>query len=983
MSGSRLLVGALALLAVCAALFWLLSDDSSSVLPGSVDVPGMAPMGDGVEPVRSGKSAGETAQVEAARAVAEEALPISDGPPPSYLAQLGGITGRVVEPDGTPVPGMFVELLGGSFESIMPPIETLFTSDEPPMFDAHIADDVTDDEGCFRFNGLQILAVHLLGVDLGGARAKVQFIDRAPVAGEIADIGDVVLEPYVTFTGRVVDERSTPVPDARVRATNLPSIIFSFGAHLVGDGTVVAFEDPSSNKWRAIPIVPSVTRLLERFPIPETSTDADGNFRLEGVPLGLATVVVQKQQTVPLVHGPVPTGAGGERDLGTLRLLDVEQLTGIVLDEADQPVPGVEIFAGPQLDIFPAGFLRSLGVSGDDGRFNAIGFDDSEHIVAARLRPGSNWVFASDQIPGYDDVELRLSEGTSLTIIARNELGEILNNAQVVIQPIERMPLHPLVVPPIPLANRMRVRDDGAVIVTGLDKRKYSVMAKADGYAVAQGEASLTDGPDAIDLILEKELSAQVTVVAAGNGAPVEWAMVSAHDNGQEQRELKMLPLLTRRTDGVGNALLAGLKKGSYLLLVNHPGYAVSSAEVEVPGELVAIELQQGGELRGRIHGNGRPPDEPRFVGMGVRRGNSFPRFTVTDENGEFSVTHLQPESYRLVIMRRFATKPMGAFVSEGFETMEVERHAEASIAEGEVTWLDVDLLGDLGDGPTANLRGRVALHGGPGASMLIAARPKGGWRSRRSAMTDDFGGFDLGQVPVGKVTVSVRHPGTEGGSGNFFRRDDIATQEIELVEGVPGEANFNIRTGGLRGTVVVEGTGAPVLAARVRLDRVPDGDEPEDKNDGGRVRTVTDKQGQFVVDLLPAGRYEVSARRDGFATTVVDDVRVPFNSFATPVTIRLVQGVAMAGTVQLPAGVQPGRWLWLEFRDAEDRRVGGARVDVESMQYEASGLMPGEHRVRVYSAEQEFDEVTVTVPAGGSAGVVLSPVLKEAEKSQ
>ena len=131
---------------------------------------------------------------ESARAAVEVELD------PTGRADLAGLTGRVVESDGLPVPGMRVALL--EFQG-----ELLFDGrplgEEEPSLE--LEETLTGPDGRFQLGGARASALHGLGIDLDGPRATLRVIDQALVHRERTDIGDVVLAPFGVLTGRVVD----------------------------------------------------------------------------------------------------------------------------------------------------------------------------------------------------------------------------------------------------------------------------------------------------------------------------------------------------------------------------------------------------------------------------------------------------------------------------------------------------------------------------------------------------------------------------------------------------------------------------------------------------------------------------------------------------------------------------------------------------------------------------------------------------------
>ncbi|MFG0316419.1 MAG: carboxypeptidase-like regulatory domain-containing protein, partial [Planctomycetota bacterium JB042] len=453
-----LLGGAAVVLAAVVALILSGDGPDAASLPASDPAePGVAEGPSGPAPARASRESAVSEGLEEA-APAEEPAP--EGPPESYTRALGGLIGRVVERDGSPMPEMAVELLAATLDDFLPDVGSMF-GEEPPRFEAVKDRTETDEEGRFRFTGMDPRGFYVLGIDLGGARATIRFVDRVPNAGEVVDLGDVVLDPYVTFTGRVVDERRNPVAGARVRATNLPSILFTFGLQEIRPDFHVAFQEDLGSKWRVAPIPRFVPKLIERFPIPSTRTGEDGAFTLEGVPLGMATVLIDKEGLVSLVHGPVPTGESGSRDLGTLVLRAGEELIGRVVDPSDEPIANATVLAGARLELAPAAVLAPVAVTDEDGRFVARGLRDVDHVVAARPEGAIDWTLVTDVVPGFDEPEIVIGDTHRVVVSAFAATGAPLPRPAIVVQPINRLPLHPLIVPPISLSKRLSYTEDG------------------------------------------------------------------------------------------------------------------------------------------------------------------------------------------------------------------------------------------------------------------------------------------------------------------------------------------------------------------------------------------------------------------------------------------------------------------------------------------------------------------------------------------
>ena len=133
--------------------------------------------------------------------------------------ELAGVTGRVVEEDGTPVEDILVTLMEAD-------ADFLLASDwaqqglEPP--DLVLAETRTDEEGRFLMEGAYDAAFQGLAVDMAGPRSTLRFIDDQLHHDELNDVGDIVLRKGCTVTGQVLSEAGVGEPGVRVRLVPLP-----------------------------------------------------------------------------------------------------------------------------------------------------------------------------------------------------------------------------------------------------------------------------------------------------------------------------------------------------------------------------------------------------------------------------------------------------------------------------------------------------------------------------------------------------------------------------------------------------------------------------------------------------------------------------------------------------------------------------------------------------------------------------------------
>ncbi|MBI4878798.1 MAG: carboxypeptidase regulatory-like domain-containing protein [Planctomycetes bacterium] len=970
--GTRLVpfvLGGAALALAALVLLLLRTGEPEGVKPAVVEA----------EPLPVEVSAGPIAERSAAEAAVDTALP--EWLPASFLAALGGIFGRLVENDGTPVPDMSVELLALSMEEILLAPQALFAGEEgsPSFIRARTRSDAG---GRFRFTALHPRGIHGLCIDLGGPRATLRFVDISPRSEEESDLGDIVLEPYVTFTGRVVDLAGSPVPDARVRATDLPAIAFQFGAAEVRPDGGALFEAGSRNaaqsRWKLIRCPPRIAELIERFPVPTTYSAEDGSFTLAGVPQGLVTVLVDKDEFVTLVKGPLPTGgAGGTRDIGVLVLDEGDVLSGRVEDSEGVPVAGVEIMIGPGAPLAEIAFTRPAGTTGADGRFLAAGVADREHYVAARRVGALDWTVVGGVFPGGEELVLRLEPAYDLNLTVLDPQGEVVRRPEIRLSDLQK---ETFVIAafggalPCLRANVTHL-EDGSLEIKGIGSGRCRVLIKAPGFAVKTEEVDLSQGPKEVTVTLEAAHVLRGRVVAAGDGAPVPFASVSASARAKKFLDF-LSPVASAGTDEEGHAELKGIEADGCRLKVSHPGYGVHSQEVESCDHEVVVALAQGGSIAGRVRAGARPPDAPRFIALTRTTDFAFPRFAVTDLEGAFRFARLEPGKYSIAVLRRFAhDHGVLRIATEVLATSNPEREVDVAVVEGEETQVDIDDLTAPSDGPSAWLSGRVTLNGAPaqGAEVHTRKDDEGDWCAKRT-VTDREGAFDLGAIAIGEsgsVIVTVTPRGVKPRhtlNGGFYSR------RILVREGETRFLPIELRTGRLAGRVVRSADGAPVPLAAVTIRSTA----PMESEAFSWQRVTTDRDGQFSVGMLPAGDFSVAVLTDEYVDQQVGPIRVPDGGEPPPLVIQLVAATEVSGTVIIP-GIGASNLGRVHFRQKDSGWTNSVRP--QGTRFTTYNLKPGDYEVicEVWDAPRETCATyctSLTVPEGGIRDLTLRPVL-------
>jgi hypothetical protein len=892
----------------------------------------------------------ERQTIESLAAPVIEALPeVTEDPlPASYRQALGGIIGRVVEEDGTPVTQMNIELLAGGVENIFPPIDAIVRGGSAEI-DVERGAAVTDGEGRFHFDDLEPRIVGLLVLDPSGPRAMLKLMEETPVSGTVRDLGDIILPASVTLIGRVVDERSAPLANVRVRSTDLQAMILGTGAAdwRQDSALLLDIEEGGQTIRMVVEPPPSLARLERLLPFPTTLTDQDGEFVLDGVHPGLVSVILDDAEHQTRVEGPLPTGeAGGTRDLGTLTLMDGLTLRGRVTDEGGDPVPFAQVRAGNQLSVAPVTILRGPIQADGEGRFEVTGL--REGLARAVARSEAHHEYSPD--PGGThaggEVTVILAGRRSLTLDIRDPAGEPITQDMKVfarfipVEDAEELPDFVFMPKPRDVEQGVTRDEEGRLVVGDLAPGIWDVLVSTPGYGPVREAHDLSLDDIEHVLVLEPARGMAVRVVSASDGEPVEHARVSARDLEDDRNDIPQ-PVTAGRTDRDGLVDLEDLADSTYSLEISHPAFAVRTMEVTlplpeqedgVPGEgEVLVELSAGGTITGTLTENGAPPATRLMVTLArqdnIESAAVMPRMTLMAADGSFAFHDVDPGEVRLEARDRFELTSLMSW----WEPLAMTPHAQEDLfieSEKEVevvlvvgsTWADV---------PTGFVEGRLTVNGFPAEAWKIRT-----WGEiRRTVTTAPDGRFTMGQLAADdEVVLLVNAP------GQAMMEGTVDSYVFTLTEGQREFADIQIQTGSVSGQIWSDLDGRPVEGAAVGLEVMDN-----DKQGGWWGRrggaAVTDANGEFHFDIVSEGSYAVSAEAEGYASARSETFAVTGLREVRGIELRLAEPVRITGRVVYEGLEEEPTWAWLNATTDRGERS-GARVDVETNTFVFDDLM-------------------------------------------
>ena len=366
---------------------------------------------------------------------------------------------------------------------------------------------------------------------------------------------------------------------------------------------------------------------------------------------------------------------------------------------------------------------------------------------------------------------------------------------------------------------------DGRFSFDGLPDGKVTVNASHTDYLEASKDVNPDEQPS-VDITLGIGGSISGTVVGRDGRAPAAGAQVSLNEEGDSSAFSND----TTKTDGNGNFSFDHLRAARYRLT------AQSTTGNSQPKEVILGDNQsQGGVLLQMISGavvTGTVSGLPNGMLGGVRIFASAPDYNdnaTTDDNGRFTLKDVpSPSVVRLNASTSFM---QGRSTSK---TLEVADGAQEVPVEIVFTG-------------TSRLSGRVTRGGKPLGGLFVNAIPDqaGGQGQRFSGQTDENGSYSLDGMNDGTYQVSVN------GQGANYRKAFAVTGDTSGDIALPGVT--------LAGSVLDTTTSQPIEGASVQAEVGNETQAPSIK------RTITDSNGNYSIDDVDPGNYQVSAKKTGY----------------------------------------------------------------------------------------------------------------------
>jgi hypothetical protein len=872
-------------------------------------------------------------------------------------AGLARIRGRLVDPIGTPLAGVTLELAcHPSVERVVPEgLLPLPTSKPVSQLTAQ-----TDADGRFEF----ALPRNLQG-SLGLPEQRLVWqTTPPPILGSRGDqdLGNLVAMAAAQVSGVVRDAMGQPVAGAKVRAAT---------DQLFGD-----FGD-------------------RRGPV--ATTAADGSFALAGLAAGRWLLRVASPQHLPLSQDLQLAVGEHRRDL-LLRLQAGASIGGQVLDDRGIPVAGVQV-AGLRKELRGGVEVERLqfddAATTDAGGYFVLGGVAGASTSLRTRSPAHAPASVAEVEAGTMDLVIRIDRLAELRGVLRGSDGAPIAGSMVRLERAASATWTPDFDGP----GLASTSADGSFVLQGVRPGQYDLVAEGASHLPARLDGlQVTAGQTLAGLRLQAAVgSSLVVVVHDPQGAPIAgatvrlqpWsdpataspfgpgirvarafrasagATVFADGSADSEREAK--------TDTEGRAVVQSLPAAEWRLSATHPDHAAAAPQRCRTGASGAVEVAVALRAAGYfevevVDANGQPCPGQEVVCQAVLPDGSpdeaaaddaAARPVACDANGRCRLGPLPVGSYQLALQRSTSSRELGdtvMIVGQGNQDSlpgSEQRVALASAAVVQVR-LQRPALGRLHGrllGPDGAIAGgKVSLHRGPEELMGLELP---GFGSALSRVTNADGQFDFRDLEAGDYTV------------RYGRASALLKAELRVTVPAGGaelEQDLLLQTGTLRLQAWDPAAGEPVADVEVQLSRhAPDGKASTQRRamvmsvgtvDGGGEttrmnfggpRAMTGADGWAVVEDVPAGAWDLQLESRRHAPSALGNRQV------------LVGRVTDCGRVDLhPAGAVRGTVLAadgsaVELAMVHHKQLSGTADAMprpaQQGKFRVDGLAPGRYR--------------------------------------
>lgn len=591
-------------------------------------------------------------------------------------------------------------------------------------------------------------AAEIVVVQVGSdAFASAAFEVRV-ASGSTVDLGEQRLGPAAIVRGRVLNDAGEPIGGVTVKA---------FGAEV---GIVGIMTDDRRLVGPA-----------HHLPVPQTTTNADGNFELRAVPCGRIRLWSGGSAHVWQASERLDLTAGSELDGVQLVLEPItarDRIEGIVLGPDDQPIPHARISARMRLATVGVGQVFETDA---DGRF---AFDLRQRIPHdfEAFDSKQRWprVAARQVVPGTDDLVLRFRATHRMRVQLRRENGEVLHEYDWQLEPARA------VLPEVEW-HAAHVEADGFARIAQLDEVFFLGIRASDRDAMRYGPFEPGIGTDRIEIVLTELPTVSGRVTHADSA--IERAEVFMHRllepdhrimvDGQRSL-IRPQPDSVATTDAHGRFKLQFRGPGRYVLRAKLEGNVIAERwPLELGSASVhGVTLKQGDGAELEVHYAPAPGQSAAGRVVVLNHGAGEPQSARFGEDGVLVFDGLTAGHWQLSLAaEELPLRPTAVreFRASGPSPI----HWTCELFDGNRTRV---VLRDR-DPARLAVTGNVKVNGEPVTGWIVRGRHVGVQHDAEwfDCGVDDEGNFALAFESEGRVSVCASAPDEWG---NLVVREDL-----------------------------------------------------------------------------------------------------------------------------------------------------------------------------------------------------------------
>ncbi len=392
----------------------------------------------------------------------------------------------------------------------------------------------------------------------------------------------------------------------------------------------------------------------------------------------------------------------------------------------------------------------------------------------------------------------------------------------------------------------------------------YDIGFRREGYVVrVLKKVDLKDGMPPLEATLDTAVEISGRALRP-DGTPLQGASLFAYA-GQIRSPVPTL------TGADGSFTITGLASTTYTVSANKSDEGLTASKpVHAPAKDVVLQAEQGNRISAIVVDEKHQPvldlragvSVTQVMGSMINRSQAMMQEFHTSD-GQVVLDHIRPGTYDLVVdAAGYAVKRAPVRVEDGknIEGLEVTLTRGVS--------LTVRVVDTSGSPITGAAIREVPAAGGP----VVQNLPE----SLRGA-TDANGEALFQDVESGEKTFAI---GKQGCS--------LEKRSVKLTDAVT-HLDVTLKTAKTLTGIVRTSTGSPVADAAIMAST--------SVQDSGSSSTRSDANGNFCLESLGSGHYEVRAQKQGYATTIVKDIDV--DTVQQPLLLTLQNGGVITGSVR------------------------------------------------------------------------------------